>query len=258
MSDYPATPLILERKEIHCVNIIFGGGRALHAGFLQEVLGGSKVPVEEIPNLGDLEALERITLGQPLVLSIPNEECLNLAPPTRRKLGIWSSEPVKKRTAAIRAITRGAASIIKVTELTNAQLDLVGDQVVGQCGEEAPLQSLLWTAVWMLTDMEGLAPSEKLWKHPWDGPWVWVPRGVPLNVRLGGLYKDLGAWVYAQDDNKKGAELLGCSPSKFQYLKDVKMSRAKVESALLALSAWNLRKDTGYATALKIGAIFNG
>ena len=258
MSNYPAVPLILDRKVIHAVNTIIGGGVSFHASFLQEMLGGPDVEVEELSKFGDIEAMERIALGHPVIVVVPNVAALSLADNTKRLIGIWSSEPIRKRTAAIRALSRRAMLMLGILEINEAQLDLIGDQVITQLGEEAPPQAMLWAATWMLTDPNEIVLSEKLWKHPWDSTWGWAPPGVSIITRLNTLYRDLGAWVFARDDNKKGAEMMGCGPSKFQYLKDVRMDPVKVDKALVALSTWNIRKDSGYSTALKIGAIFEG
>ena len=256
MSDHPAIPLVLERKKLTSINIVVGGGLSPQVCFLQDVLGGEAVYIEEIAKVGDTEILERLVVPRPQILVVPNQAAVVLADDTLHKISIWSTGPIRKRTAALRAITRKAMTILGITELPEDRLDLIGDLVITQCGEEAPPQAMLWEAIWALTDPAPAGPGEKFWKHPWEDPWKWMPPRVALPYRLNALYRDLGAWVFARDDNKKGAEMMGCSPSKFMYLKDIRIDTSKVDQALVALSAWRARPDNGYSTALQIGAIF--
>ena len=254
--DLPAVPLVLDRKSPGQGHVVVGDLES-HVAFLVDAIGGAEVlPVD---NLEDLQALQR--LGQPgaFVYALAHERGLHLAQDTRMKLGVWAAKPIKKHTAAIRTLCRQALGILAIPEIEKIKLDILGDRVLEQTGESAPPAAMIWAAVWLLTDPEGIvAVDARTWKHPWEHPWNWLPKGVPLPQRLHVLYRDLAGWVFARDDDRRGAERVGVTPSKFQWLKDVRLSDAKVNQALRVLSAWRLHPDDGCSTALKIGSIFEG
>lgn len=254
--DLPAVPLVLDRKEPGQGHIVIGELES-HVNFLVEALGGAEILPRT--SLTDLEALERLGRPGAFIIMLPQERSLTLAPDTRARLSVWAARPIKKRTAAIRVLCRQAVGILGLKDVEKERLDVLGDRVIEQVGEDTMPQAMIWAATWMLTDPEGITPSDtRAWKHPWEGAWGWVPSGVPLAARLHVLYRDLAGWVFARDDDRKGGERLGLSPSRFQWLKSVRLSDSKVNAALVVLSAWRSMPDDGYTTALKIGSIFEG
>ena len=252
--DLPAVPLVLDRKDPGLGHVVVGDLEP-HVGFLVEVLGAAEViPVAK---LEDLQVLERLGRPGAFVYVLAHERNLAIAPDTRTRISVWSARPIKKRSAAVRTLCRKAVTILGLEEVEKERLDVLGDQVIDQTGDDAPPQAMIWAAIWLLTDPNGIqAADAKNWKHPWEHPWNWLPKGVPLAVRLHVLYRDLAGWVFARDDDRKGAERLGITPSKFQWLKQVRLSDTKVHKALLVLSAWRAMPDEGYTTALQISAIF--
>lgn len=253
MSDLPAVPLILDRKDPGTAHVVIGELQT-HVDFLREALGGA-VDVQAMDKIDDLTTLNRLGLPGKFIWVIPSEKALEVAQDVRVKLSIWSAKPIKKRTAAIRSLTRQAMTILGLVEIPRETLDAVGDAVIAQLGEDAPPQALIWAATWALTDPE--SPEGKNWKHPWEDAWAWN-RKAPMAARLHVLYRDLAGWVFARDDNRSGAERLGIIPSRFQWLKTIHLDDRKVNRALVILSAWKTHPDDGFATALKIGAIFDG
>lgn len=225
-----------------------------HVDFLREALGGP-VEVTEMAKLDDLTTLARLGMPGKFIWIVPSEKAVDIAQDVRVKLSIWAAKPIKKRTAAIRVLSRQAMNLLGITELEREALDALGDHVISQLGEDAPPQAMIWAATWLLTDSETLVEG-KNWKHPWEDPWGWN-RKAPMAARLHVLYRDLAGWVFARDDNRAGAERLGIIPSRLQWLKTIHLDDQKVNRALVVLSSWKLHLDDGFTTALKIGAIFD-
>lgn len=252
--DLPAVPLVLDRKDPGLGHVVVGDLES-HVGFLVEVLGEAEViPVAK---LEDLQVMDRLGRPGAFVYTLTHERGMAIASDTRAKVSLWSARAIKKRSAGLRVLCRRAVTILGMEEVEKERLDVLGDQVIDQLGDDAPPQAMIWAAIWLLTDPQGIQVADaKNWKHPWEHPWNWLPKGVPLAVRLHVLYRDLAGWVFARDDDRKGAERLGITPSKFQWLKQVRLSDVKVHKALLVLSAWRAMPDEGYTTALQISAIF--
>lgn len=250
---YPAVPLVLERKRQTTVDIVLGGEHyPSHVDFLREAL---KKPVEARESLTDSEALD-LSQGEPRILTLP-ERALALAEDTLRRVSVWSVGPTRKHSASLRVLVRHAGTMLGLKDLQETLLDSYGDMVLNQIGEEAPPSSILWAAIWVLSDLKAAPAGETLWKHPWDHPWNWAAPRVSLTQRLWVLYRDLGAWTFAREDNHTGAEMFGCSPSKYRYLQSLHLEPRKVDEALQVLSAWRTRQEAPYVAALKIGTIFS-
>lgn len=250
---YPAVPLALERKKLTTLDIVLGGERyPSHVDFLREIL---RKRVEPRESLTDAEALD-LTQGEPLIITLP-EKAFTLAGDTLRQVSVWSTGPIRRRTAAMRLLVKHAGTVLDLKDLQDTLLDSYGDLVLNHVGEDAPPSSILWAAMWVLSDLDAAPAGETLWKHPWDHPWRWSVPHVPIVRRLWVLYRDLGAWTFAREDNHKGAELFGCSASKYRYLQSLRLDPRKVDAAIQVLSAWRLRQEAPYAAALKIGAIFS-
>lgn len=252
MSDLPAIPLVLDRKDPGGAHVVVGDLQT-HVDFLREALGGAEVT--EMDKIDDLTTLARLGMPGKFIWVVPSEKALGIAQDVRVKLSIWAAKPIKKRTAAIRSLTRQAMAILGIVEMEKEALDALGDAVISQMGEDAPPQALIWAATWLLTDTEAVAEG-KNWKHPWEDPWGWN-RKAPMAARLHVLYRDLAGWVFARDDNRAGAERLGIIPSRLQWLKTIHLDDQKVNRALVALSAWKSHPDDGFTTALIIGTIFD-
>jgi hypothetical protein len=253
VSDLPAVPLVLDRKDPGPAHVVVGE-LSTHVDFLREALGGP-VDVQDMDKLDDLTTLARLGMPGKFIWVVSGEKAINLAQDVRVKLSIWAAKPIKKRTAAIRVLSRQAMNILGMTELGKEALDALGDAVISQLGEDAPPQAMIWAATWLLTDQEGLTEG-KNWKHPWEDPWGWN-RKAPMAARLHVLYRDLAGWVFARDDNRAGAERLGIIPSRLQWLKTIHLDDQKVNRALVALSRWKSHPDDGFTTALIIGSIFD-
>lgn len=250
---YPAVPLALERKRVTTVDIVLGGEHyPSHVDFLRETLGKRVEPRE---SLTDSEVLD-LTQRDPMILTLP-ERSFSLAEDTLRRVNVWSVGPIKKHSAALRVLVRHAGTMLGLKDVQETLLDSYGDLVLTQTSEEAPPAAILWAATWVMSDLKAAPAGETLWKHPWDHPWNWAVPKVPLARRLWTLYRDLGAWTFAREDNRTGAEMFGCSPSKYRYLQSLRLDPHRVDEALQVLSAWRTRQETPHIVALKIGAIFS-
>ena len=255
MSDPLALPLALEAKRLSPGHVVMGK-QVLQVSFLQEILGGTGVEVSEQAHVDDMTLLDRLGRPGSFIWIVPNAKALNVAEDVRRRINVWAMLPIRKRTAAIRALVRVAVEALGLKDVTPERIDAVGERVIDQLGEEAPPSSLIWAAAWHLTGAEDSPEKEKYWANPWDKPWSWCPKGVTMPHRLNTLYKLLVAWTFARDDNKSGAEGLGVSPAAYRWLQSERIAPARVDAAICVLSAWRLRQDDGYAVALRIGSIF--
>jgi hypothetical protein len=251
MSTLTPIPLVLDRKDPGRGHVVVGDEHPMQVGFLAEFIGGAEViPVAK---LDDSTALQRLEREGNFIFVLPSERHLGISPDTRAQVKVWEAEPIKKDSAALNALIRQAMVIIHLEELDKTVLRNVGNMVIQQCGDTGSPQGMIWAATWLLTDLTEVGGEG--WKQPWERPWGWT-NTEPLAKRLHVLYRDLGAWVFARDDDRKGAERLGVNPSRFQWLKQIQLSERRVDRALCLLSAWRAAPDDGFTTALKIGAIF--
>ena len=255
MSDFPAVPLILDRKAPGHVQVVLGTLRG-QIDFLKELLGRGvrEVALEQLTDAPVLEALQGT---QPTLFVLPRASGLSLAADTRAKVGVWTAAPLKPRTAAIRTLVRQAIVLVEAKELAPERIDVISDAILTSLGEDALPQALIWEAAWHLTDGDpGVAPSA--WVHPWEDHLAWATCSAPLPVRLHSLHKDLCGYVFALDNDWKCAGALGLSPSKFAWLKTLRLNLGKVEAAIRVLSRWRTRSEDAEAlqVALQISQIF--
>lgn len=255
MSDFPAVPLILDRKAPGHVQIVVGELRC-QIDFLAALMGPQvhEIPTDKLTDAPVLEALQ----GQvPVLFVLAKGGGLSLAADTRAKVGVWKAAPLEPRTAAVRTLVRQAMTLVELKDLASERIDAVGDAILLNLGEAALPQALIWEAAWLLTDpAPGTAPT--VWVHPWEDALGWVKCDAPLKARLHGLHKDLCAYVFAIDNDWKCASALGISPSKFAWLKTLRLNLLQVEQAILVLSRWRTRSDNEQAlqVALQISQIF--
>lgn len=250
MANFAPVTIVLDKKDPGAGHVVVGADHPLHVLFLQEVLGGAEVL--GVAKLTDEMVLNRLALPGSFIFLIAHERGLALSADTRTMVRVWAAAPIKKDSAAIGALVRYAGGLLGMEEVDKATLRLVGAKVIQQCREDGSPWGMIWAATWVLTDKD---PVEDAWKHPWETSWGWASH-PPMAARLHILYRDLAAWVFARDDDRKGAEAIGVSPSRFQWLKGVRLAPRCVDAALVILSAWRTRPDDGYTTALKIGAVF--
>lgn len=255
MSDPLAIPLILEAKRILPGHVVVGK-LTTQVDFIRELLGGARVELQECTTVTDTSLLERLGDPRPFVYLLPNLRALNVADDVRRRIHVWAALPIRKRTAAIRALVRAAVDTLGLKDVPNEQIDVVGDRVVDQLGEEAPLSSMVWLACWLLTDTGPVPDKEKFWANPWDKPWGWCPAGVSMAHRLNALYKVLVAWTFARDNHRAATDAMGYSPAAYRWLQSERIAPSRVDAAIQVLSAWRSRPDAGYTAALQIGTIF--
>ena len=259
MSEFPAVPLVLDRKAAVKVHLVVGPQRA-QVNFLGEVIGlGHDVQFRDVTSIDDSQVLEALQTKDLVVFHLPGQGRIDIAQDTRNKIGIWSAQPIRRRTAGVRVLVRQAAGFLGMKGLDPERLDVVGDAITDTPGENATPEALIWEAAWHLTDLTSGEPGAA-WIHPWADPWAWGRGSFPMSMRLQVLYKDLAGYVFAKDDDWKCAQTLGITPSRFAWLKSLHLSPKKVEAAFILLSAWRTWSDPKEAprVALQIGAVFAG
>ena len=257
MSDFPAVPLILDRKTPGHVHIVAGDLRC-HIDFLAEIVGkGAEVRRVQVNRLEDAPVVEALQAPEPIIFMLDKASTLSIAADTRARVGVWTAAPLKRRTAGVRILVRHAMLLMELKDLESERVDQVGDTILDNLGDDALPQALIWEAAWLLTDpAPGQAPAT--WPHPWEHPWNWARGDFPMSMRLQVLYKDLAAYVFSLDNDWKCAQTLGISPSRFAWLKTLRLDVRKVEKAILVLSRWRTKPDKGTAVqaALEISSIF--
>lgn len=172
----------------------------------------------------------------------------------------WRADPFEKRGAGINAVVRVAGTLLNQTRLSRDVIDYVGDKILDE-HDQNMIDVLLWDAVWALTDkeLEQKAQSKSKRHHPWEKPWEWCKSEQDLNRRLNTLYRDMVGYVYALENDWTSAKRFGLSPSRFAWLKTLRINPTKVDAALVELSKFRgvgAGQDP-YAVALKIGSIFS-
>jgi hypothetical protein len=259
MSDFLAVPLILDRKAPGHVQIVVGDLRC-QIDFVAAVIGGGG-PVHEIQvaRLEDAPVLEALQGKVPTLFVLAKPVGLSLAQDTRAKVGVWSAELLKPRGAGIKVLVRQGMALVGVKELADERILVIGDTILNTLGGDALPQALIWEAAWHLTDPgAGAAPADRV--HPWEDAVDWAKGDVPLGLRLHWLYQDLCGYVFGLDNDWKCATALGLSPSKFAWLKTLRLNLDQVEAALLVLSRWRGRtwndSDQALRVALQINRIF--
>lgn len=250
MPNLAPIPIVLDKRDPGRGHIVVGRDYPAQLLFLQEVIGGAEVL--DVPKVTDEMVLSRMNQSGNFIFVVGQERHVAISSDIRASTRLWAAAPIKKDSAALSALVRYAMGILGMEEADKNLLRTVGSKVIQQCKEDGSPMGMIWAATWALTDPDS---GDTTWKHPWEDPWAWTGK-TPITARLHLLYRDLCAWVFSRDDDRRGAEQLGISPSRFQWLKGVSMNAQAVDAALVVLSAWRSHPDDGYTTALKVGAIF--
>jgi len=257
VSDYPAAPLILERKSPGHIHVAVGTLQG-HIDFLADIVGeGKRVRLIRHESLQDAPVLEALQGAEPTIFVVPRSQGLSLASDVRARVGVWVAQSLKRRTAGLRVLVRHGAVLTGCPPMAPERVDFLGDAILDALGEDALPSAVIWEAAGRALDpTAGNAPAQ--WKHPWEHPWEWTRGDFPLPMRLQVLYKDLVGYVFALDNDWKCAQGLGITPARFAWLKTLRLNTHKVEEATKILSAWRTQPDPARAgrVALQIGCIF--
>lgn len=257
MSDFPAVPLILERKSPGHVHVVLGGLQG-HINFLAEAIAG-EAPVRfvSLESLHDAPVIEALQGTEPTIFVLARPQGLSLASDIRAKVGVWVAQPLKRRTAGLRVLVRYGVALAGVKPLEAERVDFLGDATLDALGDDALPSSVIWEAAYRSLDpTSGAAPAT--WIHPWEDPWAWTRGDFPLPMRLQVLYKDLVGYVFALDNDWKCAQGLGITPARFAWLKTLRLNTRKVDAAIRVISPWRTQPDPAKAAriALQVGWIF--
>ena len=254
MSEPLAASLILEAKRDLHGHVVIGKDQ-VQIQFLVEVLGGPRdVEVRELEQVDDVLLLERLANPRPFLYVLASAKGFNIAEDVKRRIGVWSTPPIRKHTAALRALVRRGGEMAGAKDLPAEQLDRIGNLILDKAGDDLDPRALLWAAAWASTGSEE-PEEENAWKNPWDSPWSWRPKGIGMAHRLNALYRTLVAWAYARDGIKPGDFIK--SPSHYRWLQGEHLDPAKVTRAIQVLSKGRTRPDLAYETALAVGIIFD-
>lgn len=242
--DYPSVVLLLSRKKPHKNNILVGQDIA-QMRFAEYMLENT---CEFLPKVVDLDLLGS---ENPLLFRVDTIRDIDLSPAVQAKTGIWVLSPIEKGSAALGAIIRYAASLIR-HELTATQIAQVGDIIAK--AEIEDIRGTIWGVVELLIlDL----PDEKRWPEPWEQLSGWIPKGVDVSFRLNSLYHTLVAYVFSKDKDQSPIRKLGFNAKRIAILSKLNLDATRVEATLRELSIWRNQQGSPYMVSMKISYIWD-
>jgi hypothetical protein len=100
--------------------------------------------------------------------------------------------------------------------------------------------------------------TKKVWdKNPWEDAKRWLTGDSNVENRLNWILKEVRAYTYARDENKKELAVLGISAKKASFLKAKKYSNKLMYDTMIQLSRWKAGILNEYQTALAISSIWS-
>lgn len=242
---WPTTPLLLSQKTFRRYNILVGDDPA-QVRFAEQILGVSCRFVEV---LHDEDILGK---EEPLLYRVDSPRGMELSPNTKSLAGIWSLDEIEKGSAGANAIVKYAASLLEMPA-DKTLVQLVADGLLKEKIKD--IRVAIWDAVWLLA---GPRPAiQERWPDPWAKSTAWLPAGVDPSWRLNSLYRFLGGYVFAKEDDQDAARKFGVSVSKFKALQRLTLDLNKVDESIKELSRWRTQKYDPLVCALKISYLWN-
>lgn len=243
----PHVAQILTLKNVNQKRHVLVGSSAVQVAFFERVTGLQVALADSVSDdflVGESQACQ-VELPSVVDFSVKDH------------VQMWSLGPIEPRSTAVNVIVKAAAAMIKF-DLSKEVLHYVGDAITNSAdnGDAESVDALLFSAVWHLSDPNVIQVASTPFayeKHPWEEPWAFCGR-TNIHRRLKAVYLDLVGYALAVDDDWSAAKALGISPSKWAWLKTLKLDAAKVEKSICCLS--RQPSQDAFITAATLGGIW--
>jgi hypothetical protein len=243
--DFAPTPFILGKRNIPRNNVVAGDDPA-QIRFLEQQLD---VKTQQVDRVTD----DMFVGEEGVLFSVYASHRIDLSSEIRNKTGFWSAEPIVKRSAAINAIVRFAATLLPYAEkkLTREIVHAVGDQLTKNRIDD--VRGAVWEAVWILS---GEIETAKRWPEPWEAPVNWLDSSMNVGQRLYTLYKRLIGYTLFCCKGEDAARKFGAKPHEIQKYKSLTLDPTKAHKTISLLSRWKQGHLPPYVCALQIAAVW--
>jgi hypothetical protein len=251
-TDYPTTPLLLEKKAIRKHNVLVGDD-PVQVRFAEQFLSAhyhAAIACEFVEALNDHRLL-----GQeaPQLFRVDRSSLIDISPSVREKTGIWSLDMIEDGSAGANAIVRFAASCMGLPKPSREAVAYAAKEITGRLND---INAAVWHAAWLLL---APVPEKRIWPNPWESSVGWLPRGEDPRLRLNTLYWTLVEYVFASQNDEKGFRKTGRAfrPRSFKFLSALVLPKDRVYTTVEALSAWREHRGDPYACALRVAKIWD-
>jgi hypothetical protein len=261
-TEYPTTPLLLERKPKK--NNILIGNDATQIRFTEQYLSmehGVPIRHEAVPAVNDDMLLG---FDVPKLYLVDRSSLIDISPKEKAKTGIWSLDLIGKDSAGINAIIRYAAKLIGIEKPDKDIVAKVGYELIKESDPNkknllSDVRAAVWQASWLLSGPIDRSPR---WIAPWENWMLWMPKGDrdTMRYRLNTLYRELVMWVFAFVGDEQGVRKTGgrWDAKQFQRLSGLHLPKDKVYSTLAELSNWRTHDDYDpFVCAIRISKIWD-
>jgi hypothetical protein len=243
--DFAPTPFILGKRNIPRNNVVAGDDPA-QIRFLEQQLD---VKTQQVDRVTD----DMLVGEEGVLFSVYASHRIDLSSEIRNKTGFWSAEPIVKRSAAINAIVRFAATLLPYAEkkLTREIVHAVGDRLTKNRIDD--VRGAVWEAVWILS---GEIETPKRWPEPWEAPVNWLDSSMNVDQRLYTLYKRLIGYTLFFCKGEDAARKFGAKPHEIQKYKSLTLDPTKAHKTISLLSRWKQGRLPPYVCAFQIAAVW--
>jgi hypothetical protein len=260
-TEYPTTPLLLERKPKK--NNILIGNDATQIRFAEQYLSmehGVPIRHEAVPAVND-----DMLLGNdvPKLYLVDRSSLIDISPKEKAKTGIWSLDLIEKGSAGMNAIVRYAAKLIEIEKPDKDIVAKVSYELVKESDPSSKkyllsdIRAAVWQTAWLLS---GPMERSQRWLAPWENWMLWMPKGDrdTVRYRLNTLYRELVMWVFASTGDERGVRKTGgrWDAKQFQRLSGLQLPREKVYNTIAVLSAWRGGDHDPFVCAIRISKIW--
>ena len=260
-TEYPTTPLLLERKPKK--NNILIGNDATQIRFTEQYLSmehGVPIRHEAVPAVND-----DMLLGNdvPKLYLVDRSSLIDISPKEKAKTGIWSLDLIEKGSAGMNAIVRYAAKLIEIEKPDKDIVAKVSYELVKESDPSSKkyllsdIRAAVWQTAWLLS---GPMERSQRWLAPWENWMLWMPKGDrdTVRYRLNTLYRELVMWVFASTGDERGVRKTGgrWDAKQFQRLSGLQLPREKVYNTIAVLSAWRGGDHDPFVCAIRISKIW--
>jgi len=138
-------------------------------------------------------------------------------------------------------------------ELTREQVERLARTLSYEITGVRDFRAIYWTVMDRASNY-----VDKVWdKTPWEDPKGWLTSDTHIESRLNLLIREVKAYTYARDENKKELASLGISAKKASFLKAKNYSNRLMYDTMIQLSKWKAGTLNGHQTALTLSTIWS-
>lgn len=249
VGDFSTTPLLLERApKKH--NILIGDDK-MQVRWAEQFLSmahNTKVVAESVATVND----DMVHSEEPKLYIVERSSLIDLAPSTKSRTGIWSTDLIDEKSAGLNTIVRHGARMLGIEKPDKDQVRRIAKEME----DVHDIRAAIWHAAWLWTGP--VKEFKGKWLQPWENWQMWMPVGEDPKKRLHSLYWDLVRWVFASTGDERGFRKTKgrWDQKRWQTLRLLQLPKDKVFNSLVELSIWRERTYDPFICILKISKIW--